>query len=215
MIRILLTGFVPFGEATINPSEQAARALAAAPPAGCAVRAAVLPVSYAAAAPALAAALAAAPADILIATGLAGGRAAISVERVAINLDDAPLPDNDGARRIDTPVVPGAPAAYFASVPIKAMAAAIRAAGVPAEVSQSAGTFLCNHIFFHACHLAATAYPGLRVGFLHLPYLPEQAAPLAGAPSMERATVLRGLAAALLAAARAAADLRSAEGRIA
>ncbi|MBN9508088.1 MAG: pyroglutamyl-peptidase I [Alphaproteobacteria bacterium] len=212
MIRILLTGFTPFDDATINPSQEAALALAAAPPEGCALRAAVLPVSYAAAAPALAAALTAAPTDILIATGLAGGRAAISVERVAINVDDARLPDNDGVRRIDAPVVPGGPAAYFATVPIKAMTAAIREAGVPAEVSQTAGTFLCNHIFYRACHLAATAYPGLRVGFLHLPYLPEQVAGRPGVPSMGRATLLRGLAAAICAARDHAADLAVAEG---
>lgn len=197
MPNILLIGFAPFAGAAVNPSQRAVLALAEAPPPGLRLRAAVLQVSYATAASALRAAIAAAAPDVVIATGLAGGRAAISVERVALNLDDPGLADIDGVRPIDAPVVAGAPAAYFASVPIKAMAAAIRAAGVPAELSPSAGAFLCNHVFFHACHLAATERPGLRVGFLHLPWLPEQAAAHPGEPSMAFETMLRGLAAAL------------------
>jgi pyroglutamyl-peptidase len=212
MLTILLTGFEPFDGATLNPSECAVRALAEETLAGIALHAAVLPVSYAGAAPALAAAIARHAPDIVLATGLAGGRAAVSVERVAINLDDARIPDNDGVQRVDAPVVSGGPAAYFATVPIKAIAAAMRAAGVPAAVSQSAGTFLCNHIFYRACHLAATARPGLRAGFLHLPWLPEQAAEHPGEPSMALPTLLAGLRAALLAVRDTGADLIVAEG---
>lgn len=219
-MRILLTGFAPFDGDSRNPSEQAVRALADDPPPGLVLAAAVLPVSYAGALPALRAAILRDAPDVVLATGLAGGRPHISVERVAINIDDARIADNDGARRIDSPVIPGGPAAYFATVPIKAITAAIRAAGVPAVVSQSAGTFLCNHVFYNACHIAATARPAMRVGFLHLPFLPEQARDRAEgpgaapgmAPSMALATQLAGLRAALAALRETAADLAVAEG---
>ena len=214
MLRVLLTGFAPFGGETVNPSERAILALAAAPPAGIALATAVLPVAYAGAPPALYAAIAAHDPQVVLATGLAGGRALIGVERVAINIDDARIADNDGVRRIDAPVVPGGPAAYFATLPIKAIAAAIRAAGVPAEVSQSAGTFLCNHVFYRCCHIAATARPGLRAGFLHLPWLPEQATAHPGEPSMALDAVLCGLQAALATLRDAAADLQVADGAI-
>jgi pyroglutamyl-peptidase len=218
MLTVLLTGFAPFGGEPINPSERAVRVLAAEPPPGLRLVAEVLPVSYATAAPALRAAVARCAPDVVLATGLASGRAEIAVERIAINIDDAPLADNDGVWRTDTPVVAGGPAAYFATVPIKAIAAAVRAAGVPAAVSQSAGTFLCNHVFYLACHLAATERAGLRVGFLHLPLLPEQAVAHPGQPSMAFPTLLLGLRAALEAvrdhASEPGGDLRAAEGAI-
>ena len=212
MLRVLVTGFEPFGDSPVNPSEQAARALAGAPLPGLDVAAAVLPVTYAGALPALCAAIARHDPDVVLAAGLAGGRPHISVERIAINIDDARIADNDGMRRVDTPVVAGAPAAYFATVPIKAITAAIRTAGVPAEVSQSAGTFLCNHIFYQSCHIAAIERPGLRTGFLHLPWLPKQAIGRPGAPSMTLAAMLDALRAALGALHTNRTDLAIAEG---
>ena len=212
MLRVLVTGFEPFGGGSVNPSEQAAHALAAAPPPGLRLAAAVLPVTYAGALPALRAAIARHEPDVVLALGLAGGRPHIAVERVAINIDDARIADNDGARLIDAPVVAGGPAAYFATVPIKAITAAIRAALVPAEVSQSAGTFLCNHVFYQCCHIAAIERPGLRAGFLHLPWLPEQAIARPGEASMTLAAMLTGLRAALAALAAHSADLAVAEG---
>jgi pyroglutamyl-peptidase len=215
MLTVLLTGFEPFDGAAENPSRTAVLALAAEPPpSGLHIVAEVLPVSYARAGRLLAEAVALHRPDLLIATGLAGGRAALSVERVAINIDDARIADNDGARRIDTPVVAGGPAGYFATVPIKAMAASIRAAGVPAEVSQTAGTFLCNHIFYHACHLAATQLPAMRVGFIHVPRLPDDAAAQGAAPSLSLAAILTGLRAAIVAARDTTRDLLVADGAV-
>jgi len=217
MLRILLTGFAPFDGGTANPSERAVAALAEGPRLpGLALATAILPVTYGGALPALRAALAAHGPDVVLATGLAGGRPAVSVERVAINVDDARIADNDGVRRIDAPVVPGGPAAYFATLPIKAMVAAIRAAAVPAEVSQSAGTFLCNHIFYHACHIAATERTSLRAGFIHLPWLPAQAVDHPGEPSMALDDVVRALRAALAALLHipAGSDLDVAEGAV-
>lgn len=213
-MRLLVTGFEPFAGDGINPSAELVAALAAQPPSGVALATAILPVAFARLDAALDSAIAAAAPDFVLALGLAGGRAEISVERVAINLDDARIPDNAGAQPLDRPVVAGGPAAYFATLPVKAMAAAIRAAGAPAQVSHTAGTFACNHVFYRAAHLAATRHPGMRAGFIHLPYLPQQAAEHRGAPSMALATMLGGLRAAI-AALPATADPRVPEGTIA
>jgi pyroglutamyl-peptidase len=122
------------------------------------------------------------------------------------------IPDNAGVQLVDEPVVPGGPAAYFASVPIKAIAARLREGGVPAHVSQTAGTFICNAVLYGACHLAATEFPGIRAGFLHVPYLPEQAARNPGAPSMALETIVRAVRIAVETVRDTASDLRVAEG---
>jgi len=126
---------------------------------------------------------------LLIALGLAGGRTALSIERVAINVDDARIADNAGQQPIDVAVTPDGPAAYFARLPIKQAVTAMRAAGVPAEVSNTAGTFVCNHVFYGLMHRLNTvpAWAQTRGGFVHVPYLPEMAAALPGAPSMAAA----------------------------
>jgi pyroglutamyl-peptidase len=127
---------------------------------------------------------------LVICVGQAGGRGAISLERVAINVDDAPIADNAGGRPIDTPVRPGAPAAYFTGLPIKAMLAELRAAGIAAEVSQTAGTFVCNHVFYGLMRTLATrrSLRHTRGGFVHVPWLPEQ-----GTPHMALDDIVRGL----------------------
>ncbi len=193
MKTILLTGFEPFGGETVNPSLAAIEAMAAQPPAGVRLATAVLPTTYAGAMPALRRAIAAHAPELVICVGQAGGRAEISVERVAINIDDARIADNAGVQRIDAPVIPGGPAAYFATLPIKAIVAALRAAGLPAQVSQTAGTFLCNHIFYAACHIAATERRRMRAGFIHVPYLPEQAARHPGSSSMSLDSIVAAL----------------------
>jgi len=215
MLTVLLTGFEPFDGAAENPSRRAVLALAGEPPPpGTRVLAEILPCRYATAGEALRSVVLRHRPGVLIATGLAGGRAEISVERVAINVDDARIADNDGVRRIDTPVLPDGPAAYFSTLPIKAVAAAIRAAGVPAQVSQTAGTFLCNHIFYRARHLAATEMPGLRAGFLHVPWLPEQATEHRGEPSMALASIIAAIRAAIEATRDHAQDLSVAAGAV-
>jgi pyroglutamyl-peptidase len=132
--------------------------------------------------------------QLVLCIGQAGGRAEITPERVAINIDDGRIADNAGHQPIDVPVVPGAPTAYFSTLPIKAIVRDLRAAGVPASVSNTAGTFVCNHIFYGLMHHIAT-HPaaGLRGGFIHIPYLPEQAARFPGLPSMSLATVVEAL----------------------
>lgn len=191
MKRILLTGFEPFNGETINPSWELVRALDGARIEGHDVVAVQLPCVFGEALKTLSAALQQAQPLVAIAVGQAGGSPAFAVERVAINLDDARIPDNAGKQPIDTPVVAGAPAAYFSTLPIKAMVAGLRSQGFPASVSHSAGTFVCNHVFYGLQHLLAGQ--GRRSGFIHVPYLPEQAVHHPGSPSLPLELLVSGL----------------------
>ena len=217
-MQALVTGFEPFGGDRVNPSFEALarlpRRLGALDTAT-----AALPVAYSAALPALRKAIAASAPDIVLCTGLAGGRAELSLERVAINIDDARIPDNDGNQPIDRPVIAGGATAYFATLPIKAAAAALREAGLPAAVSNSAGTFLCNHVFYGLMHEAALMErkPGgarFRGGFLHMPYLPSQSARIPGAPSMALEQIIEGIEIILSVAAARVDDLTVSEGAL-
>ncbi len=211
--RILVSGFEPFGGEAVNPSQDAVEALGRMALPGIALRTIVLPTRFGASLARLDAELAGWPAEVVLAVGLAGGRSGLTVERVAINLDDARIPDNGGAQPVDRPVVEGAPAAYFANLPVKAMVAAIRAAGLEGSVSHSAGTFVCNHVFFGLRHRAETTHSGLRCGFVHIPWSPEQAA-RHGGPGLCAAEVARGLAAALVAVAADAPEPAVPEGAL-
>lgn len=210
---LLLTGFEPFGGETVNPAWEIARGLDGALIEGVRVRAWQLPCVFGAALRALDEALQAHAPVLVLALGQASGRCDLSVERVAINVDDARIPDNAGAQPVDEPVLPGAPAAYFSTLPIKAMVAGLRAAGYPASVSQSAGTFVCNHVFYGLQHrLAGTA---VRGGFMHIPLLPEQAARHPGQPSLPLSTLVEGTRLALALALRTREDVREQGGTIA
>ncbi|MFI8853469.1 pyroglutamyl-peptidase I [Streptomyces sp. 891-h] len=209
--KVLVTGFAPFDGEEVNPSWQAAELLAAGPPAGLEVSAVRLSCVFGTALDELRSAVdAAGPGlELVVCLGQAGGRADLTVERVALNVDDARIPDNAGQQPVDEPVVPGGPAAYFATLPVKACVAAARAAGVPASVSQTAGTFVCNHVFYGLAHLIATERPGIRGGFVHVPYTPEQVAARHPAPpSLSVHDAVRGLSALLTAAAHTTTDLR-------
>jgi pyroglutamyl-peptidase len=173
-MNILLTGFEPFGGETVNPSWEVARVLHGQRVASAIVQARRLPVSFDGAPRALAQALAECRPALVVALGQASGRSEISIERVAVNLIDARIADNAGERPLDVPVLAGAPAGYFSTLPVKAMRDALRAAGHPAGLSLSAGAFVCNQVFFELQHRLAGQ--GVRSGFIHLPVLPEQAA---------------------------------------
>ncbi len=187
---VLLTGFDPFGADSINPSWMAVKALHGRQVMGHAVVAAQLPTVFDASLQALRGLLKQHKPALVICVGQAGGRSALSLERVAININDARIADNAAAQPIDTPVVAGAPAAYFSTLPIKAMLAAWQREGVAAEVSQTAGTFVCNHVFYGLMHALATqrGFKQVRGGFIHVPWLPEQ-----GSPSMALDDIVRGL----------------------
>jgi len=177
LVRILVTGFEPFGGQSLNPSWEVARALHGLQLPGlqgAQVVAVQLPCVFALALPALQQALMQHTPDIVLALGQAEGRCDLSVERIAINVMDARIPDNAGAQPIDVPVIAGGPASYFSTLPIKSLVAGLRAAGFPASVSQTAGTFVCNQVFYALQHTLAGQ--GVHSGFVHLPLLPEQAA---------------------------------------
>ena len=214
--RVLVTGFEPFEQDAVNPSWEVARALHGWHHAGAEVHAVQLPCVFGRAIEALDAALADVRPTLVVGLGLAGGRADWTPERVAINVDDARIPDNAGGRPIDAPVVAGGPAGYFSTLPIKAIVHALRAAGVPASVSQTAGTFVCNHVFYALMHRLATvpALAGARGGFVHVPLMPAQAAQRPGQPSMALATQVEALRVLLRTALAGGADLRESGGQL-
>jgi pyroglutamyl-peptidase len=207
---VLLTGFAPFGGESLNPSWQAVRALHGRHIGGHRVIARQLPVEFGASLKELRAAIRETKPALVLCVGQAGGRASMSLERVAINVDDARIPDNAGAQPIDSEIVGDGPAAYFTGLPIKAMLAALREAGIPAEVSQTAGTYVCNHVFYGLMH--ALRNRRIRGGFVHIPYSPEQAERHPGAPALPIETVVRGLRIALQAALETGADRKLAAG---
>ena len=176
-MRILLTGFEPFGKATLNPSGEIVKQIS-----GDNIVTAILPVAYAQSAEKLLALIAEHNPDVVISLGQAEGRTHISPERIAINLDDARLPDNEGIIRNDVPIIAGGPVAYESTLPIKEIVKAINDAGVPATISLSAGAFLCNHVFYVAQdHFKGTK---VRSGFIHVPLMDEQAGEFPGLPTM-------------------------------
>ena len=197
---VLLTGFEPFNGAAINPAWEAVRALKGWVDGDFMVEILQLPCVFGQANRVLCGAVDEIKPDVVICVGQAGGRADLTVERVAINVDDAPILDNDGQQPVDAPIAAEGPAAYFASLPVKAIVGAMRERGLRASVSQTAGTFVCNHVFYGLMHhLQGREVSG---GFIHVPYLPEQAAAIDGAPSMALGEIVEGLKVAVETAVR-------------
>lgn len=217
---VLLTGFDPFGDIgpaglVLNPSWMAVEALQGKRIAGHRIVAAQLPTVFGASALELARLLKLHKPALVICVGQAGGRSAVSLERVAINVNDARIPDNTGAQPVDTPVVQGGPAAYFGTLPIKAMLQALQTAGIAAEVSQTAGTFVCNHVFYALMHALATqrGLKRTRGGFIHVPYVPEQVAGQS-MPSMPLEDIVRGLRLAVASALANTRDIAKGAGAV-
>lgn len=208
---VLVTGFDPFGGSSVNPSWQAVHAMHGRVIDGRQVVGVELPTVFDTSLEHLARALEEHRPELVVCTGQAAGRAAISLERIAINVNDARIHDNAGHKPIDTPVVPGGPAAYFTSLPIKAMLLDLLEAGINAEVSQTAGTFVCNHVFYGLMHvLAQPGWEGTRGGLIHVPWLPEQ-----GQPSMRLDEIVAGLERGIACALRTDVDIRKEAGAIA
>jgi pyroglutamyl-peptidase len=177
MRKVLLTGFEPFGNATSNPSGEIVRQIS-----GDNIVTAILPVAYAQSAERLLSLIEEHKPDVVICLGQAEGRTAITPERIAINLDDARLADNQGVLRNDVKILEDGPDAYFSTLPVNDIVAAIKAQGIPAAVSLSAGAFLCNHVFY----VAQNKFAGtdVRSGFVHVPLMDSQAAEFPGLPTM-------------------------------
>lgn len=178
-LKILITGFEPFGGESLNPSWEVAQILHGQTIQDVQVVAEMLPCVFSESLAALSAALHQHQPVAVIALGQADGRSEFSIERVAINVCDARIPDNAGEQPIDEPVIANGPAAYFSTLPIKKMAAQLKADGHPAAISQTAGTFVCNQVFYGLQHILANT--DIPSGFVHVPLLPAQAAKRAGA----------------------------------
>jgi pyroglutamyl-peptidase len=210
--KVLLTAFEPFAGDVINPSQEIALGLTGSTIGGHSVVMHVLPVAFGETAHTLRDALQVERPAMVIALGQAGGRSEISLERVAINLIDARIADNAGAQPIDRPVVAGGPSAYFSTLPVKAMRNALHAEGIPAQLSFTAGSFVCNQVFYLLMHELASMRLPARAGFVHVPYLPVQAAQHPGAPSMSLETMVAGLRFAIAAAIETVVDIEVAAG---
>jgi pyroglutamyl-peptidase len=208
---VLVTGFEPFGANAINPSWMAVQALHGRQIGGHRIVGAQLPTVFGKSLETLHELLLRHRPALAICTGLASGRGALSLERVAINVDDARIPDNAGEQPVDTPIIAGAPAAYFTSLPIKAMLASLLAEGINAEVSQTAGTFVCNHVFYGLMHDLATR-PELRHtrgGLIHVPWLASQ-----GQPCMPLDKIVQGIKVAIECALATVTDIRMEAGAL-
>jgi pyroglutamyl-peptidase len=177
MTKVLLTGFEPFGTATSNPSGEIVKQIS-----GDNIVTAILPVAYTQSAERLLELIAEHNPDVVICLGQAEGRTQITPEKVAINLDDARLADNEGVLRNDMKIIDAGPDGYFSTLPVNEIVEAIKAKGVPATVSLSAGAFLCNHVFY----VAQNKFAGTKVrsGFVHVPLMDSQAPEFPGLPTM-------------------------------
>ena len=211
---VLLTGFEPFAGETENPSLAIARALDRKRVAGHRIVGAALPTEFARSLSVLETLLKQHRPALVLAVGQAGGRSQIALERVAINLIDARIADNADDQPVDVPVIRDAPNAYFSTLPLKAMLLRLHAAGIPAALSHSAGTFVCNQVFFGLVHHLATHKPHARGGFVHVPYLPQQAARHDNAPSMALPTMIEAIRLCIEAALTTGDDLHYAAGTV-
>lgn len=210
--KVLLTGFEPFGGESINPSGEIARQLHGAVIGGHEVMGALLPCVFGEAITELKKQMKAVQPALVICVGQAGGRREITPERVAINVDDARIADNAGRRPVDRPIVRGGPAAYWSTLPIKAIVAELRRREIPAAVSQTAGTFVCNHVFYGLMH-ELRRRKNLRGGFIHVPFLPDQAGRHgAEQASLPLATMVTAIETAVAVAIRTRRDVRTADG---
>lgn len=212
-MKILVTGFEPFGGETVNPAIETVKSLPDTI-AGAQIIKLEIPCVCHKSLRVIETAIEQYDPDIILSVGQAGGRADVTVERVGINVDDYRIPDNEGNQRIDEPVVPGGPDAYFVTLPIKAMVQNIQKRGIPASVSNSAGTFICNHVTYGVCHMITVKYPGKRSGFIHIPYLPEQVVDKRNMPSMSQDMMTEAVTAAIEAMVENKTDIKAAGGAI-
>ena len=195
-MKILVTGFDPFGGEKVNPALEAVKSLPSVIH-GAEIRWVEIPTVFYKSAEVLEAEIVRYQPDVVLCIGQAGGRASLTPERVAINQDDARIPDNQGNQPIDTPIRLDGEAAYFSTLPIKAMVQAIKEVGLPATVSNTAGTFVCNHLMYQALYLADKKFSHMRAGFMHIPYMTEQVINKPNTASMNLADIVKGIEAAI------------------
>lgn len=191
-MKILITGFDPFGGENINPSYEAIKKISMNNPSIEIIKK-ELPTVFKRSIAVLDETIESVQPDVVVCTGQAGGRFDISMERVGINIIDAKIPDNDGDQPVDEKIFNDGGDAYFSTIPIKASVKALREKGIPASVSNTAGTFVCNCILYGALYLIEKKYPKVKAGFVHVPFLPEQVTEKANMPSMSLENITRAL----------------------
>ena len=195
-MKVLVTGFEPFGGEKVNPALEAIKGLPSEIH-GAEVSWLEVPTVFQKSAQVLEEEMSCYQPDFVLCIGQAGGRSSLTPERVAINQDDARIPDNDGNQPIDLPIRPDGAPAYFSSLPIKAMVQAIKKEGLPASVSNTAGTFVCNHLMYQALYLVEKKFPHVKAGFMHIPYMMEQVVNRPTTPAMSLVDIRRGIEAAI------------------
>ena len=195
-MKILVTGFDPFDGEKVNPALEAVKSLPSVIH-GAEIRWVEIPTVFYKSAEVLEAEIVRYQPNVVLCIGQAGGRTSLTPERVAINQDDARIPDNQGNQPIDTPIRLDGEAAYFSTLPIKAMVQAIKEVGLPATVSNTAGTFVCNHLMYQALYLADKKFSHMRAGFMHIPYMTEQVVNKPNTASMCLRDIVRGIEAAI------------------
>lgn len=194
MKKVLVTGFDPFGGEKVNPALEAIKLLKGKRTDNYSIEICEIPTVFKRSIETLSNAIQSSHPDIVICIGQAGGRSSITVERVAINVDDARIPDNEGNQPIDIPVIAGGPVAYWSTLPIKAMVKNMQEKGIPASISQTAGTFVCNHIFYGLMNrIEQNKSSSIKGGFIHIPFLPEQTVHRPASPSMSLDMIVSGL----------------------
>ncbi|MCZ0717372.1 pyroglutamyl-peptidase I [Aerococcus kribbianus] len=197
-MKILVTGFDPFGGEDKNPALEAVKRLPDTIK-GAEIIKLEIPTVFHKSADVVREKMREVQPDAVLNIGQAGGRYDLTVERVAINQDDARIPDNDGKQPIDEAIQADGAPAYFASIPVKAMVEAIRQEGLPASVSNTAGTFVCNHIMYQTLYIVVNEFPDTKAGFMHIPYMSQQVVDKPGTPSMALDDMVTGITAAIAA----------------
>lgn len=197
-MKVLLTAFNPFGGESVNPAQEAVEAVADTV-AGAEVVKLVVPTVFKKSIETVHEAMKREKPDVTFCIGQAGGRIGLTPERVAINLDDARIEDNEGNQPVDSPIFEDGKNAYFTSLPVKAMVQKIKDAGVPSSISYTAGTFVCNHLMYGVLYYIEKEFPGMKGGFMHVPYLHEQAVSRANTPSLSKDDIVKGIEAAITA----------------
>ncbi|GAB6107030.1 pyroglutamyl-peptidase I [Fusibacter bizertensis] len=210
-MTVLITGFAPFGEDKINPSYEAVNAISLEQSEHQLIKA-CLPVVFHQSIEALYQLIETHRPDIVLCVGQAGGRTHMTIERVGINIDDARIPDNAGNSPIDQWIVQDGADGYFSNLPIKAMALEMNKKGVPTMISNTAGTFVCNHVLYGLMHYIHKKNPQIKGGFIHVPYLPSQATLYANTASMHLEDIVKGLETAILAACEYQTDIKISHG---
>jgi len=206
-MKIRVTGFDPFGGEAVNPAFEAVKRLPRKI-AGSGVEILEIPTVFHTSIRVIMDRAEETGADRILMVGQAGGRFEITVERIGINVDDARIPDNEGNQPIHVPIDPEGPAAYFATLPVKAITEGIRSCGIPARISKTAGTFVCNHVLYGVLNETAKRNLPVKAGFIHVPFLPGQAVSRDGVPSMSAETITAALKAAVEAVAAVDEDLK-------